>query len=215
MKKNLICLLLFTVSTLKAESEFVYQPQTTYKIGLLGTIIYPGITLGIDRPYKYKQIDKIKTKSTRTVFKERSLSAHLGMYHQNYLHTGIFAFSEWNRTKRNLRHPLFTESAIGFGFNKTFVDGPTFEVDAKGNITQKRLAGNGYAFASLSGTLGYTFHAKTPFSLYIKHQWFFQFPHNGFINPRPFLEMGYRKALVGIWDAQPKYIHKVKNKIKK
>jgi hypothetical protein len=190
-------------------------PQTKLKIGITGSIIYPGLNIGIERPYKYKQKDIVTSKRTKTKYKERLLAVNTGMYHQNDFHTGFLVWGEWIRKRHNSKG-FFCDKSIGLGVNRTFVDGPTFEMDANGNPQKKHLSGNTYGLLSLSTSMGYQglMMQNKAFSLYLKHQWIFMFPYNGFINPRPFIELGYKQDIQGIWNANPRFIHIKKSRKK-
>jgi hypothetical protein len=62
----LIQLSLINISALKAQDtlhhKLGYNPNTTINGGLIGSVIYPGSTIGLERPYSVKYFEKFKKK---------------------------------------------------------------------------------------------------------------------------------------------------------
>jgi hypothetical protein len=194
-----------------------YSPATGVRGSILGSIIYPGFKIGVDRPFKYTKVEKFRTMSpvfgnkTKTYYKERYLSYNFGMYHQKSYHTNYLVQTEWI-ARRQKSKGFYVESSFGLGLSRTFVDGATYSVSDNGEIKKVPLAGNWFALASVGGGIGYNANSmkQKPFSIYLKHQWIFLFPYNAFVTPRPIVELGFNYNLSGFWDASPKFKHKTK-----
>lgn len=195
-----------------------YSPKTGIRAAYLGSIIYPGFIVGVERPYRYIRVDKIKPHKTKTLFKERYLSYSFGMYHQSGHHTNFLLQSEWVR-RRQKSKGLYYESLLGAGLSRTFVNGAAYTVNDDGQVEKAPLSGNYYAITSLGAAIGYNANMKKekPYSFYLKHQWLVLFPHNSFLTLRPTIEVGLNYNLSGFWVASPTFRMKEKqrNKSKK
>jgi hypothetical protein len=197
--------------TEKTANQSTYAPTTGFRGEFLGSIIYPGLKLGVERPYKYTQIDKFRKNKIKTLYKERYLSYSLGMYYHNNYHTNIFSQTEW-LARRQKSKGFYYESSLGLGLSRTFVDGRTFSVSDDGEVEKIPMSGNWYALASLGGGIGYNAYLtkQKPYSVYLKFHFLFMFPYNAFITPRPTLGLGFNYNFSGIWDATPKFKYKEK-----
>jgi len=209
-------LFLFSVSILLmlnnlSAVENSYIPTTGVRGAAMGSIVYPGIKIGLERPYKYTKMDKVNSKRTKTYFKERYMSYSLAMYHHERYHSNFLLQIEWVKRIQK-RKGFYYEGSLGTGISRTFVDGPTYKVTKDGEIKKVPLSGNWYALISAGGSIGYNFNFKMqkPFSIFVKHNWLLLFPYNGFITPRPTIELGFNYNISGIWDAFPKFDHKEK-----
>jgi hypothetical protein len=192
-------------------SQQHYTPSTGIRGGILGSLVYPGLSIGVERPYKYTQIDKVKPHKTKTIYRERYLSYSLGMYHQSYYHTNFLLQTEWT-ARRQRSGGLYYESSFGAGLSRTFVDGAVFSVTDDGEVFKVPLSGNWYALAAMGCAVGYNANLRLqkPFSIYLKHQWLLLFPYNSFLTMRPVITLGGNYNLSGFWEASPKYKHKEK-----
>jgi hypothetical protein len=212
MKKlGLFVLSVLFINEVAKGQEAGYSPQTGIRGAYMGSIVYPGFKVGVERPYKFTQRDKLTSKKIKTYYKERYLSYSLGMYTQARYHTNFLLQAEWIK-RRQKSKGFYYEGSLGTGFSRTFVAGQSFEVLENGDIKKVSLSGNCYAQFNLGGSVGYNFNLKQqkPFSVYLKHHWHFLFPYNAFITPRPTLELGCNYNLSGFWQANPKYKFKEK-----
>lgn len=195
--------------TCPKKEESKYMPTTGIRVALLGTIIYPGFIVGVERPYLYTQKTKAKTNNTKVIYKERYLSHSLGMYHHPDFHTNYFLQTEWV-ARRQKNKGFYYESSFGIGFSRTFVDAVTFTVLENGEVINEPFSGNWYGLASIGGSIGYNANLKKgkPYSLYLKNQLLVFFPHNSLFNLRPTLELGVNYNFSGFWQSNPKYRQK-------
>lgn len=192
-----------------------YVPKTGLRGELLGSIIYPGFKIGVEKPYKYTKIDNVRRNRIKTLYKERYLSYSLGMYHQNNYHTNIFSQAE-RIARRQKGKGFYYETSFGLGVSRTFVNGSSFTVSEDGGVERKPWSGNWYALASLGGGIGYNaFLARQkPYSVYLKIHSLLMFPYNTFVLPRPTVGIGVNYNLSGFWDANPKFKYKKKSRVK-
>lgn len=189
----------------------VYAPQTGIRLGFYGFINYPGFSLGVERPYKYTRLYKLKPGKKKVVYKERYLNYTFAMYHRSTYHTNYMLQAEWLIRRQSSRH-FYYESSFGLGLSRTFVDGAAYTVSDNGEVEKTPLSGNWYGLASLGISLGYNTNVKDPknYAVYLKHQWLLFFPYNGIVSPRPVIELCFRYNLGGFWEASPVYKQKEK-----
>jgi len=199
----------------KVNNIDTYAPTTGINGALLGSIIHPGFKVGIERPYKFTQVDKLRIKRTKTFNKERYLSYSLGMYYHTNYHTNYFLQTEWI-ARRQKSKGFYIESSFGLGISRTFVNGATYIVTDNGEVEKVGLSGNWFGLASLGGSIGYNANLKKqkPYSIYLRHNWLIFFPYNGFVTPRPTIELGARYNLSGFWEATPSKKSKEKQSLK-
>jgi hypothetical protein len=192
-----------------------YTPTTGIRVALLGALIYPGFEVGVERPYQYTQIDKVKPGKTATFYKERYLSYSLGMYHHPDFHTNYFLQTEW-LARRQKSKGFFYESAFGVGLSRTFVDGATFSVSDNGEVANEPFSGNWYGLASIGISIGYNANIRQgkPYSIYLKNRMIVLFPHNSLFNLRPTVELGFIYNLSGFLQSKPKYVSEVRQRSK-
>lgn len=188
-----------------------YTPATGIGGGFLGSIIHPGFKIGIERPYRYTQIEKFRMRRTKTVYDERYLSYSLGMYHHQNYHSNFFSQVDWIARRQKSRG-FYYDSSLGLGLSRTFVDGAAYLVSDEGEIEKVPLSGNWYALASVGGRIGYNANLtkQKPYSVYLKHQWLLIFPYNAFVTLKPTIEFGFNYNLWGFWDATPQFRYKKK-----
>jgi hypothetical protein len=183
-------------SMLFVASHFLAQAQnekteaaTNIKAAYMGSIVYPGFKVGIERPYKH--IEKTK-KNGKVIQKDRFLSLNLGFYKHQTFHSNVYLLAERIR-RRTAPSGFFMETAPGIGVSRTFLDGTTYNVSDAGEVTKKTAAGYTYAMLSLAGSIGYDFSKKSenrPFAMYLKPSVFVMLPYNSFVYARPTLELG-------------------------
>lgn len=188
-----------------------YANNTALSAGLIGSAIYPGFTLGIERPYKIQGIQKLKRNRTKIFFKEKLLSLNYSMYHHPKYHTNHFLNASRLSRKQKLSG-WYSETSAGIGISRTFVDGATFTVSDEGEISKIPLSGNWYALACFGVSWGYNAHHKLqkPYSIYLRHQWILMFPYNSFVMPRPVIELGFKYDLDTFWLPKPKFASETK-----
>jgi len=193
-----------------------YESNTAVNAAALGAIIYPGFSIGIERPYKTIQKQILKKKSTKFLIKNRLLSYNLSMYHQRDFHTNLMGQASWT-TRRIRQKGWYREFSIGAGLSRTFLAGPTYSVDESGIIDRVPLAGNWYGLFSSGVAFGIDYMARKqkPYAIFLKHQWYAFFPHNSFITLRPTLELGVSFQMNDLWKATPSkvYIQKARRNV--
>jgi len=158
------------------------------------SLIYPGMSIGIEFPIinDNAQVIKIK-KNVRNFTKKRFISENLNWYHHPYFHDNLYLTTEW--VMRRIRYTGFiSEFSAGAGYSRTFLGGTAYKVDDKGNISIIRLSGYNYALITAGGGFGYDFSMKTqlPLSAIAKMNLIIMFPYNSTIYFRPVLEFGIR-----------------------
>jgi hypothetical protein len=166
-------------------------PQTGIKVSYLGSLIYPGFKLGIEKPYKVIQLEKKKKNGVKTVLKEKYWTLNLGFYHHASFHDNLYLLGEWQLRRQKLSGWFF-EMAPGIGYSRTFLGGTTYKVSGNGNVTRKQLAGYHYALFSFSGGLGYDFSRKVhiPVKTFFKASSLLMTPSNSSVYVRPTAELG-------------------------
>ncbi len=180
------------------------MPETSIKAAYMGSLIYPGFKIGIERPSKVIQVEKTKSWGTKTILKERYWTYNFGFYHHKTFHTNLFLLVERQMRRQN-SGGFFVEFAPGLGYSRTFLDGITYTVNENGVVNKKSLAGYNYAMLSLGGGCGYDFSRKTkmPFKMYLKTSALIMAPYNSFLYVRPTAELGIIYSLKSFWKANP------------
>lgn len=195
----LLLLLALPAILLKAQpptSLVLPRPQPAIKAAYLGSILYPGLKIGIERPYKATQIDKTKRWGIKSVSSERYLTANLGYYHHATFHDNFFLILEWQKRRQNA-NGWFMDLAPGLGYSRTFLGGTTYTVSDNGTVELKKLAGYNYALLAASYGGGYNWAMKKdkPLKAYGKISLLFLFPYNSFVYLRPTAELGLAYAV--------------------
>jgi hypothetical protein len=210
---KLISILLFCIFFIPMANAQDSKPTSnkSLKIAYLGSIIYPGFKVGLERPYRIKQINKKKNWGTKTIIRERALALNLGFYHHQTFHDNLYLLGEW-QFRRQQPKGMFYEFAPGLGYSRTFLGGTTYKVDDNGVVSKQNMAGYNYAMASIAGGLGYDFSAKkiAPIKVYVKTSLLVMAPYNSFIYPRPTIELGLIYKLKSFLKPSPKFISKNK-----
>jgi hypothetical protein len=166
-------------------------PETGLKASYLGSIIYPGFKIGIERPYKVIQVEKQKSWGVKTYLKERYWTLNLGFYNHPTFHDNLYLLAEW-QLRRQKSSGWFFEFAPGIGYSRTFLGGATYKVADNGEVSKVSAAGYGYAMFSIAGGFGYDFMQKSevPVKAFFKPSLFFMTPSNSFVYIRPTVEIG-------------------------
>jgi hypothetical protein len=183
----LIAILIVSPLFLSAQSSN-NLPTSGISLSYLGSMQSPGFKIG----YVKALVTNDSFDNTKSYTKERYLSYNLGMYHKPTFHDNFFAQLEWNlRHQRN--KGFYYEFTPGVGLSRTFLSSATYEVDNTGNVSKEPMAGNFYALASLSGSVGYNLSLNTsiPGKIFVKPGLIFLFPYNKLAYTRPMLELGY------------------------
>ena len=164
------------------------------KLAYISTIIYPGVTAGIEFPVN--NINKTvfrNQKFVRCISKVRYISFNINWYHHPDFHDNAYLTAEW--VMRRTRYTGFiSEFSIGPGFSRTFLGGTTYRVDDNGNVSIVKFAGYNYALLTIGEGFGYDFSMKKemPFAVFAKMNIISMFPYNSTIYFRPVLELGIR-----------------------
>ncbi len=179
-------------------------PATAVKAAYLGSVVYPGFKIGIERPYKIVQVEKAKKRRTKVFSKERSLTANLGYYHHTNYHDNFFLLIE-RQKRRQKASGWFSEIAPGIGYSRTFLGGETYTVSDEGVVDKKTLAGYHYALLSVAFGGGYNFSIKKekPLKIYGKISLLGLLPYNSFAHLRPTVEVGVAYSPALFWNANP------------
>lgn len=175
-----------------ADSVFVSRMSSNVKLAYIGSVIYPGASVGVEFPLSSRFLTKAgKSGADKKFTKERFLTAGLSGYHHPAFHDNIYFTAGWT-ARRTRSNGFLTEFSPEAGVSRTFLGGTTYQVDNSGNVTRKKLAGYYYALISVGGGIGYDF-SKTkqkPFILFSKLNVLMLFPYNSTIYFRPLVEMG-------------------------
>lgn len=205
---GVLCLILFFSNQLQAQDfkSRNHHTGTGIKTSYLGSVIYPGFSLGIDRPYKITEVNKRFMKKPLAFYKERYYGLSINMYHHSDFHTNLFVLGEWTN-RRQYNKGLYIESTIGLGLSRTFIDGATFEVTDSGEIRKVSLAGSFYGLGNIAFALGYNFGMKgnTPFNVFLKPGALLFFPFNNDWLERYTIQTGFIVRLNNFWKASPSY----------
>ncbi len=168
-----------------------YQPSTAVRASYLGALISPGGKIGLEYPYKWKEIEKYKRGRTIVHYRERYIVLSLASYYQAGFHTNMMLHAEWTFRKQRSRGFYFDYSPV-IGISRTFTDGTTYSVDDFGNVSVVKFGGDYYGILGASISLGYNFSMKSdiPMKMFLKPSLLVLFPYSNIIYPRPTLEIG-------------------------
>ncbi len=200
MKRLIFLLFLFTAYKKVLAQENIKMPQISIKAAYMGSIIYPGFKLGIERPFKVIQ----KENKSKTISKERYWTYNLGFYKHKTFHSNTYLLVE-RQKRRQYPNGFFIETAPGIGYSRTFLDGETYKVDNNGTVSKKSAIGHNYAMLSFAAGLGYDFSKKKeiPIKAYFKPSVFILTPFNSFVYARPTVELGVIYTPKSFWKANP------------
>jgi hypothetical protein len=207
VKITSLSLLLVAMSFLAQAQTEKIEMSSNIKGAYMGSIIYPGFKVGIERPYKH--IEKMK-KNGKVITKDRLLSLNLGFYHHPTFHDNLYLLLERTR-RRTTPKGFFVETSPGIGISRTFLGGTTYNVSDAGEVSKKTAAGYTYAMVSLAGSLGYDFSKKSdnrPYAVYLKPSLFLMFPYNSFLYARPTVELGVIYKPKNFWSKNVNNIKK-------
>jgi hypothetical protein len=179
-------------------------PSTGFKASYMGSVIYPGLKLGVERPIKVIHLEKEKRKGLKVLSKEKYLTLNLGFYHHPTFHDNFYMLAEY-QMRRQKSSAWFREFSPGLGYSRTFLDGSSYNVSDMGEVTKSNAAGYTYAILSLAGGFGYDFSKKsdTPLKAFIKPSLLLMAPYNSFVYARPTVELGVVYSAGNFWKANP------------
>lgn len=174
-------------------------PQSTLRVAVLGSLIYPGFKVGVERPYRV-----IRPGSGGKYQKERSLCASLGYYHHGTFHDNFFLLLE-RRKRLQWQSGWFAEFSPGLGLSRTFLGGATYTVSATGEVDKRAWAGHTYALVSAALGGGYRFATRQgkPVTVYSNISLLGMFPSNRFIYLRPTMELGLAWNISRLFPSAP------------
>jgi hypothetical protein len=197
LKTSIIIFTLFYCVACCAQCDSINDSSArhiSFKLSYNSSLIYPGISTGIEFPFKNVNVQLYKNeKPIRCIRKGKFISGNINWYHHPDFHDNLYLTAEW--VMRRTRYTGFiSEFSIGPGFSRTFLGGTTYKVDESGNISIIRLAGYNYALVTIGGGFGYDFSMmkRLPFSTVAKMNLISMFPYNSTIYFRPVLELGIR-----------------------
>ncbi len=194
-KIRLLALLVFIPVLAHAQptaGSRVTRTSADLRLGSSSYLIYPGITAGIELPVRVINLTRTRARGeTKTIAKERFVAAGLGWYHHPGFHDNAYLTVEWIR-RRTRPGGFFTQFAPGIGYSRTFLGGTTFRVSDGGEVSVRRLAGHGYALATVGGGLRYDFSRRkaAPLSVFYRVNLLAMLPYNGSVYLRPVTAVG-------------------------
>ncbi len=185
MKKIMLCIALCSFLFTCAGQEII---NGGLKIAAQGSLIYPGCKFGFEYPVQRIELRK---RNDKLLIKDRFLTANIGWYHHPNFHDNIYLITEW-QSRKIRANGLFTEFSPGIGYSRTFIGSTTYVVNDAGAVNKVNSAGYNYALLSVGFGAGYNLAVRhdLPLALYSKISLLTLFPYNGFIYPRPTLEIG-------------------------
>ncbi|MDP4228659.1 MAG: hypothetical protein Q8910_20180 [Bacteroidota bacterium] len=171
-----------------------------YRLSYTGSILYPGFDAALEYPVHAVEIRKIfKYNRVKTIFKDRFAGLNLGFYHHPGFHDNLYLCANWTM-RRTRANGFFTEFLPGLGYSRTFLEGTTYQVDDRGNVSKEKWAGYNYLLLSLGTSLGYdlSIKKKLPVSFFTQFRFIGMLPYNSTIYLRPMIQMGimYHPAFV-------------------
>jgi hypothetical protein len=207
LSMGLWCLTLAVTAEENAKAPTIgFSSNTGLKVAYMGSLLYPGFKLGLERPFRVKQINRKKSWGTKVVNRERAFVLNLGFYHHKTFHDNLFLLGEL-QFRRQQPKGMFYEFTPGIGYSRTFLGGAAYNVDDNGNVSVQALSGYNYAMFSLAGGVGYYFSLKKnkPLKLYLKPSLLIMTPSNSFIYARPTAEIGFIYKLKNFFKPSPKF----------
>jgi len=197
LKTGFLILIIFNFSLCPAQVDSIARsPFKTFdlKLAYISSVIYPGVSAGVEFPIKQNLNYPSKKKHSDKYFaKSRFITANINWYHHPDFHDNLYLTSEWvmRRTKPT---GFISEFSLGPGFSRTFNGGTTYEVSDNGSISVVKLAGYNYALITVGGGLGYDYSVRKNFPclIFAKMNLISMFPYNSTIYFRPVMELGIR-----------------------
>jgi len=189
--------ILFNCALCLAQSDSINKSPDCHlnlKLSYNSSLIYPGISSGIEFPFRQVNVQRLKKQAIEKSFaKSRFIAGNISWYHHPDFHDNLYLTAEWVM-RRTKSRGFISEFSFGPGYSRTFLGGTTYRIDDSGNISVIKLAGYNYALITIGGGFGYDFSIKKhlPFSTFGKMYLISMFPYNSTIYFRPVLELGIR-----------------------
>ena len=113
----------------------VHRPYINLKLSSSSSVIYPGISAGIEfRIHRIKDKNLITKSSRRSYFKQRFVAGNLSWYHHPEFHDNIYFAAEYVM-RRTRTSGFISEFSFGSGFSRTFLSGTTYTVNNNRDIS--------------------------------------------------------------------------------
>lgn len=172
--------------------------QTDFKIAYISSLIYPGMSAGIEFPIPSVRERKLfKNPEGKALNRDWFISGNVNWYHHPDFHDNIYLTAEWLR-RRTKPSGFISEFSFGPGYSRTFLGGTTYKVSDSGSVSLIKLAGYNYSLLTVGWGCGYDFSVKKqlPLLVFAKGNIIAMFPYNSTFYFRPVLELGVRYAPV-------------------
>jgi hypothetical protein len=200
LKPGILILFFFSYSLCQAQNDSINnlpESRNDIKLAYNSSVIYPGISAGIEFPVHQIRTQVWTVKSvSRSFYRRRYISGNISWYHHPEFHDNLYLTAEWIM-RRTRSGGFISEFSFGPGYSRTFLGGTTYKVSDNGAVTVTKNAGYSYALITLGGGFGYDFSLKKriPVSVFSKMNLISMFPYNSSLYFRPVLELGLRYAL--------------------
>lgn len=192
----------FGLAQSRVENREIIQSPVWFRASCMGSMIYPGVALGMEYPLKTKYYRNGLDSARMAKIKQRSLTANLSWYHHKNYHDN-FIFSTGYLLRRTNRRGWFTDIEPQLGTSRTFVGGSVYTVDATNNVQQKKFVGDWFLATKLSFSVGkdffYASSHSVPLKIYMRPSFIMILPYNNFIYVRPTLEIGVLYSFKNAW----------------
>jgi hypothetical protein len=164
------------------------KQSSRINISFYGSVIYPGMKLGIEFPLYEVCVFK---NGVLHAEKQRLVSVNVFFYHHPEFHDNLCFTSEWIM-RRVRAGGFFTEFRTGIGYSRTFLGGTTYRVNDSGKVYIMKNAGYSYAVLNTAAGIGYNFSGsrKWPVSVYSDFGLITLFPYNSTLYFRPVINIG-------------------------
>jgi hypothetical protein len=175
MKKILICILVFSISTTsfaqrKTKEKIKPQKNLNVKMSFRGNPNNTGFLIGVEKMFKQKKIT-IKGKTGNDCFRTKQNFVTLNMNTNNHYTFGnnVMFTAEWIK-RTNFHDKFFIEGSVGVGLGKGLAQGAkTFIKSDDGNVTVKKPDNKYFSINMLYGG-GYNLQKQLhlPIKVYAK-----------------------------------------------
>ncbi|MEO6916452.1 MAG: hypothetical protein ABI151_13160 [Chitinophagaceae bacterium] len=189
IKHSLAVLIFLLVSThIKAQDPVRLRPVFAQASLLYDFPQSFGVITGISWPFRTIVKSRIPGKSFIRR-KDRFLAVEAGFYRYPFNYTGLLLMPGYG-ARHYRSQSFFYETIVSLGLMRTFYDGKVYDVNATGNVTEKKLYGRFYATTHLSSA--FDFRASKLITLEVKPSVWFQYPFDSFIKPHLSLQAGIK-----------------------
>ena len=197
LRTIILIVTIFSCVLIQAQTDSINRSAELHnnlKLSYLSSLIYPGISAGIEFPVALvKPGDLDRHLKTKSFIKEHFVAGNLNWYHHPGFHDNVYITAEWVM-RRTRDKGLISEFSAGPGFSRTFLGGTTYRVDDNGDISVIKLAGYSYGLITFGGGLGYDLskNSHLPLSILGKMNIISMVPYNSTIYVRPVFELVLR-----------------------